>query len=354
MLECFSYANGTHRCLNTQPMNLQEIADKAGVSRMTVSRALRNHPEVSEATRKKVLDIATSHGYSPNPMVSILMSQVAQSKRGSYKPTLVYAVSGEKISAREAEEGRAGASITGARDRAAQLGYNLEVLEVKSHNMSQKRFSDILAARRTPGLIIAPSEDPEASYTFDFKDLSAVAIGYSIREPKLHRVCLDYYVCITNTLKKLWQKGYRKFGLILRKETDSRILHLWSSGFLTFHWSQGVSCDENIVIAEGLSEKEFSTWFRKVRPEVIFSYTDFEYSTWVQKLKRSKDKPCQFVHFDRDFVNKKDVLLGSIESARYELGQAAIDLLVGQIKRNSTGIPDRQRTVLIEPKYFEY
>ncbi|MBC2601709.1 LacI family DNA-binding transcriptional regulator [Puniceicoccus vermicola] len=333
-------------------MNLQYIADKAGVSRMTVSRALRNHPEVSESTKRKVLEVAEEHGYSPNPMVSILMSQVARSKRATYRPTLIFAVSGQRFSASEVEAGRSGGSIIGARNRAAELGYNLEVMEFQSNNMSQKRFSDILAARRTPGLIISPSEDPHANYSFDFKNISAVAIGYSIREPKLNRVCLDYYVCMMKTLESLWQEGYRRFGLILREETDSRILHLWSSGFLTFHWSNAQQGRDNILITETLKEPQFASWFKKSRPEVILSYNDTEYCEWERKLRSPKTRPCRFVHLDQDFIHNENALIGSIESARYELGQAAVDQLVGLIKRNSTGIPKRQHTVLIEPRYL--
>lgn len=35
--------------------SMQEIADKAGVSRATVSRVLSNHPSVKADTRKKVM-----------------------------------------------------------------------------------------------------------------------------------------------------------------------------------------------------------------------------------------------------------------------------------------------------------
>ncbi|MGE5582298.1 MAG: LacI family DNA-binding transcriptional regulator, partial [Bacillota bacterium] len=42
---------------------IKDIAKKAGVSYATVSRALNNHPEVNEATRKKIFEIASEMGY---------------------------------------------------------------------------------------------------------------------------------------------------------------------------------------------------------------------------------------------------------------------------------------------------
>src|SRR5689334_8665464 len=57
---------------------MQTIADAAGVSRMTVSRALRNDPRLSEATSRRIQTLAHDLGYHPNPAVSELMAQVRQ------------------------------------------------------------------------------------------------------------------------------------------------------------------------------------------------------------------------------------------------------------------------------------
>ncbi|ASW09913.1 LacI family DNA-binding transcriptional regulator [Rhizobium sp. 11515TR] len=47
-------------------MNLKELSDLLGLSPTTVSRALNGYPEVSEATRKRVLSAAGAAGYEPN------------------------------------------------------------------------------------------------------------------------------------------------------------------------------------------------------------------------------------------------------------------------------------------------
>ena len=46
--------------------SMQDIADKAGVSRVTVSRVLSNHPSVKAETRKKVLHWVRELEYEPN------------------------------------------------------------------------------------------------------------------------------------------------------------------------------------------------------------------------------------------------------------------------------------------------
>lgn len=47
-------------------MNIYDISEKAGVSIATVSRVLNGNANVSEKTRKKVLDIMEKYGYTPN------------------------------------------------------------------------------------------------------------------------------------------------------------------------------------------------------------------------------------------------------------------------------------------------
>lgn len=47
-------------------MNLKELSKHLGLSQTTVSRALNGYPEVSEATRARVVAAAQAKGYSPN------------------------------------------------------------------------------------------------------------------------------------------------------------------------------------------------------------------------------------------------------------------------------------------------
>lgn len=47
-------------------MNLKELSKLLGISQTTVSRALNGYPEVSEATRARVVAAAQTHNYSPN------------------------------------------------------------------------------------------------------------------------------------------------------------------------------------------------------------------------------------------------------------------------------------------------
>ena len=47
-------------------MTIKEIAEIAGVSKSTVSRAIDGNPRISEETRSKIFDIIQKYGYTPN------------------------------------------------------------------------------------------------------------------------------------------------------------------------------------------------------------------------------------------------------------------------------------------------
>lgn len=55
-------------------LNLNDIAQLSGVSRSTVSRVINNHPNVSERTRKRVLEIIEQYSYQPNAVARALVS----------------------------------------------------------------------------------------------------------------------------------------------------------------------------------------------------------------------------------------------------------------------------------------
>lgn len=55
------------------PVDIREVARRSGVSMATVSRALNGRPDVSDATRSRIEEIARELGYSPNQQARALV-----------------------------------------------------------------------------------------------------------------------------------------------------------------------------------------------------------------------------------------------------------------------------------------
>ena len=60
---------------DNRTLTLRDVSEASGVSEMTVSRVLRNRGDVSDATRKRVLETAKQLGYVPNKIAGSLASQ---------------------------------------------------------------------------------------------------------------------------------------------------------------------------------------------------------------------------------------------------------------------------------------
>lgn len=56
-------------------VTLQDVANAAGVSKMTASRALRAHSDVANATKERVNKMAKDMGYIPNQMATMLSAK---------------------------------------------------------------------------------------------------------------------------------------------------------------------------------------------------------------------------------------------------------------------------------------
>lgn len=75
---------------------LQDIADRVGVTKMTVSRCLRDPAQVSEAIREKVEQAVEDLGYIPNRAPDIL-SNAKSNAIGVLVPSLTNQVFAEVI-----------------------------------------------------------------------------------------------------------------------------------------------------------------------------------------------------------------------------------------------------------------
>ena len=59
---------------SSRNLTLEQIGERAGVSRSTVSRVLNDHPEVRPEVRARVEAVIAETGYSPNPAARALVS----------------------------------------------------------------------------------------------------------------------------------------------------------------------------------------------------------------------------------------------------------------------------------------
>jgi LacI family transcriptional regulator len=122
-------------------VRLKDIARHAGVAVMTVSKALRDAPDVSAATKARIKALAQQMGYVPNSFAQGLRSQTSR-LFGLVIPSITNPIYSRIVFAIE--------------DRAHDLGY--DILLAHTQNLPEREEYGIrrLLSRRVDGLFISP------------------------------------------------------------------------------------------------------------------------------------------------------------------------------------------------------
>ncbi|MEJ0001073.1 MAG: LacI family DNA-binding transcriptional regulator [Verrucomicrobiota bacterium] len=136
-------------------MHHAQIAAAAKVSRSTVSRALQNHPSLPAATRRRIQDLAREMGYCPNPLVSALMATRNHPRSASNAATLAVLVAWHPT-AKIAPLPTDRRYLTGAKQRAEELGFRFEEFWLDEPGLSQHRLGQILVNRGIVAVLVAP------------------------------------------------------------------------------------------------------------------------------------------------------------------------------------------------------
>src|SRR5581483_9373017 len=193
---------------------LRSIARAAGVSLGTVSLALRNNPQTARATRARVQAIAARLGYRPDPQVAKLMSYLQQRRRRPRAGALAYVTAfAERDVWRESSTWTS--YFEGAAAQAESLGYRLEHFWLRAAGMSEQRLSRILHHRGIEGLLIAPVPRTQRRMTLEWPRFSTVAFGYSLHEPRVHRVVHNHFHTMSMATAELRARGYERIGLVI-------------------------------------------------------------------------------------------------------------------------------------------
>src|SRR4030095_13535814 len=122
-------------------VRLKDIAERVGVSIMTVSKALRDEPDVSAGTRARIKLVAEQMGYVPDSIGQGLRARTTK-LFGLVIPSTTNPIFARIVFAIE--------------EQAHELGYDL--LIAHTHNIIEREEASIrrLLSRRVDGLFVSP------------------------------------------------------------------------------------------------------------------------------------------------------------------------------------------------------
>ncbi len=186
--------------MKEKPVTLSDIAAKLNITQVTVSKALRNHPDISPATTKLVKKTAAELGYLPNIMARNLAARKSNTI-GVVLPKVAHSFFGSIIE-----------SIY---DIAAENGYEVILTISQEDSEREKRQIQTLLAMKVDGIIISISEKTQATEIFELVQRRGVPLVFIDRIPDMenvNKVAVDDRGGAFKATEHAIKIGYRRIG----------------------------------------------------------------------------------------------------------------------------------------------
>ncbi len=308
------------------PTTLADIARSLGVSKMTVSRAINNHPEISPETRERILEAAQKMNYRPNQYAralttnhSYLLSIVVPDFMHSYFAEI----------------------CRGVEDVARPLGY--QNLICNTDEDAAKELSEVEALLpRTDGLIIASALPPKGAkfYRSLIKEGAKIVLIDRLQEglrcPIVTTDDVQVGVLATEHLIKL---GHHRIGHLRGTIVSTAVGRF--EGYKQALIKHGLPFKDSLVRDCGFSEREgreaMSAWIREgTVPPAVFAANDPAAIGAMSAIEDAGLKiPDDVAIVGGGNIHYGDMLkvpLTTVSWSKSEMGQAAARLLIEMIE----------------------
>jgi DNA-binding LacI/PurR family transcriptional regulator len=340
--------------MSSNTVTMKTIAAQAGVTQATVSMSLANNPRIPPTTRERIQAIAKRLGYHPNPYISTLMRIRRQGKALKERPVLALVCAQRTL---DGWRNHPAATIRqmrdGAFERATVRGFRAQEFWLHRDGMSNERFSEMLRARGIQGLLLSPlaEGDPVPALHWDY--FAAVGLSVPLPNLTLTTVCNDHYFSSLQTVRECYNRGYRRPGLVLRREHQHRFQGRWEAGVLM---AGSMLPDLNVPEPLYVSEPDSAVlirWLKREKPDVIVTPSMDTVPDMIGVIQRGGWR----IPEDIGLAVLACPAIGAPVSGIYQngrmVGALAVDTLISLIERHEHGLPAQATTLMVEGQWNE-
>lgn len=321
-------------------ISINDIAKALGISPSTVSRALKDHPDISNETKKIVQQYASDVNYRPNALALSLKTQRSYTL-GLIIPQIVHHFFSSIIS--------------GIEELAYSKGYRLIICQSNEDYQREVINTQVLFDHRVDGILISQSKTTHESD--HFKDLidSGIPLVFFDRiceKLATDRILTDDLGGAYSATSHLIERGARKI-LHLTSPGHLQIGRLRVEGFTKAIADNGLSIEDQKIIQCDTREEVFAFKDKilKIAPEIdgIFAINDFTAIAAMQIIQQEGYKipdDIKVVGFGNDpIASIAYPALTTIEQDGFRIGNTAVEILLKRIENPTTFI-DFQNIVI--------
>jgi LacI family transcriptional regulator len=309
-------------------VTIKDIARELEISPSTVSKALNDHPDISQATKKAVRELVIKWNYKPDPIALSLLS--GKSKIiGVIVPEIVHYFFSTVIS--------------GIEDFAYGSGYHVMFCQSNETYLREVKAVQTLLSSRVDGILISI-----AKLTRDFEHFrniidNKVPLVFFDRicdEIETDRVMVDDEAGAYEAVKHLIKTGCRNI-IHLSGPPDVNIGRNRKNGYIKALREFNLPvAEENIINCDtsGDAVKVVPRLLnRKEKPDGIFAVNDLTAAEAMKIVKQAGyrvPEDISIIGFTSGMISDlTDPSLTSVEQHGYIIGEEAVKLLIGRIER---------------------
>ncbi len=313
-------------------ITIKDIARELNISPSTVSRALKNHPDISQATKDSVNKYAKDFNYKPNSLaLSLRMSR--NNTIGIIVPEIIHYFFSSILS--------------GIEQVANQEGFNVIISQSNEDYETEVRNTQALIATRVSGVLASLSKHTTNYDHFQEiidSDIPLVFFDRICIGINTDRVVVDDYSGAFAAVEYLIQTGCKRIAFY------SSPLHLEISknrknGYLDALRKYALPVDESLIYVCDTREEAIiitpEILDQPNRPDGFFAINDhcaagIMYAVKSAKLRIPEDVAI-FGFSDGELAKACDPMLSTVEQHGYEMGKNAAALLLDKINGKTHG-----------------
>ena len=311
-------------------ITLADIAKKLHVSKVTVSKALRGHTDISLETKKKVNQLAEELGYTPNIIARNLSAKKTKTI-GLVIPKINHHFFSEVIE-----------SIY-----TCAFNKNYEIIMTVSQENAEQEIKHIrsLLAMRVDGLLISVTEHTQKAELFreiKARGIPLIFFDRVIEGLGFHCIVSDDEAGSYKIVKYAIDQGYTKIGHIGGYK-DTNLGRSRSLGYVKAMKEANLGIDDKYIIRGGFSVSDGYEGFMKLYkrgdlPEILFAVT---YPVALGIYKAAKElgleipREIDVISFgDASYNQFLNPSITGVHQPATEIGEFAVNQIIDQIEEN--------------------
>ncbi|MFQ5825550.1 MAG: LacI family DNA-binding transcriptional regulator [bacterium] len=311
---------------------IKDIAKMLDISPSTVSRALRNHPDISSETKKRVQILAEELEYHPN-----IIAQSLKSSKSNIIGVIVPEIKHHFFSS----------VISGVEEVTYDAGYTIMVCQSNESYEREVINTRALVSNRVDGLLVSISQTTQNSDHFTVLERRKIPFVFFDRvceDIEASKVVVDDYDGAFQVVEHLIISGYRRIAHIAGPEHLS-IGRDRFKGYYSALQKYNLQFEKDLVVYGGLNEENGILGFHKLLqldrlPDAIFAVNDPVAIGAFTQIKenglRIPDDIALAGFSDNPISTLIDPPLTTVAQPAYEIGKTAAKLLLEQIEFTQT------------------